>query len=184
MVADRFFVYSKTHKSREIIDQWASCAVTRSCISPPGSQPLCDVLKIVTGEYAGCHRFDESVFNILLYKCAPQLRKVYRKSDLIEACKEEFCSKSASWIKYRNNLFKKGIFSFVNLGNHNFYFDRINHFLFIWKNNIFENKFLKILLYKKFYNFKLLFFLAYFELWLVREHINWSPHQLSFATRK
>ena len=95
MVAGELFVFSKTRESKKIVDAWASCAMLNSCIAPLGSKLVCDKAKIQSGKYANCHRFDQSVLNILLYKCVPQLEKVYRKSDLIRVCREGVCAKSA-----------------------------------------------------------------------------------------
>ena len=52
--------------------RWLDCALHEECIAPPGSSPYgCKGnyrLKKGDGAYTGCHRFDQSALNIILYQ--------------------------------------------------------------------------------------------------------------------
>ena len=51
--------------------RWLDCAMNVECIAPPGtsiSGCKYDHLKISDGAYIGCHRFDQSALNIILYQ--------------------------------------------------------------------------------------------------------------------
>ena len=44
---------------------WLMCALDEDCIAPKGSTLSCDFRKHSKGRYAGCHRYDQSVLNLL-----------------------------------------------------------------------------------------------------------------------
>ena len=51
--------------------RWLECALHKECIAPPGTSPYgCkfNLLKKNDGRYIGCHRFDQSALNVLLYQ--------------------------------------------------------------------------------------------------------------------
>ena len=51
--------------------RWLDCALHEECIAPPGTSPLgCKIhsLKRDDGAYIGCHRFDQSALNVILYQ--------------------------------------------------------------------------------------------------------------------
>ncbi|XP_059174575.1 uncharacterized protein LOC131954802 [Physella acuta] len=60
------------HNSGKVINSFIryliSCVMEEYCISPPGSKPSCDIAPDTTKRYARCHRYDESVINLLMNK--------------------------------------------------------------------------------------------------------------------
>ena len=55
----------------KFIKYWVDCALHPECIAPPGAGiSPCDWNMITTnpGEYVGCHRFDQSALNVILYR--------------------------------------------------------------------------------------------------------------------
>ena len=67
-------VFWLTRNVKKLVDEWRDCAMVRDCIAPLGSTtghlPLC---KMWMGgpeatTFTGCHRFDQSVLNIVIFK--------------------------------------------------------------------------------------------------------------------
>ena len=55
----------------KLIKYWVDCALHPACIAPPGAGLSgCNFIKLLTnpGEYIGCHRFDQSALNVILYR--------------------------------------------------------------------------------------------------------------------
>ena len=53
------------------LKRWLDCALHEECIAPTGTDPFncnIDLLHRGGGEYIGCHRFDQSALNIILYQ--------------------------------------------------------------------------------------------------------------------
>ena len=53
------------------VKRWLDCALHEECIAPTGTSPYgCkfDLLKISDGAYIGCHRFDQSALNVIMYQ--------------------------------------------------------------------------------------------------------------------
>ena len=61
-------IFQKTFITSLIMKAWVSCALDESCISPPGSTPLCG--RVLTFYMCGpegfsCHRFDQSALTLI-----------------------------------------------------------------------------------------------------------------------
>uniref|UniRef100_A0A914CC03 Uncharacterized protein n=1 Tax=Acrobeloides nanus TaxID=290746 RepID=A0A914CC03_9BILA len=59
-------LWRKTPMSLEILKSLVICSMLPDCLSPMGSYLYCDNNRLSKGEYANCHRFDQSAVNILL----------------------------------------------------------------------------------------------------------------------
>ena len=59
-------VTNSTEIQKHIIEKLVSCSLKRDCIAPVGSTVYCNFKADTFREYANCHRYDQSVLNILL----------------------------------------------------------------------------------------------------------------------
>ena len=59
-------VTNRMEIQKHIIEKWVSCSLKRDCIAPVGTTIGCRFKADRYREYANCHRYDQSVLNILL----------------------------------------------------------------------------------------------------------------------
>uniref|UniRef100_A0A914Y0T9 Uncharacterized protein n=1 Tax=Panagrolaimus superbus TaxID=310955 RepID=A0A914Y0T9_9BILA len=69
--------------SSKIIQEWKECAMEKECMAPEGSHRACDIPKLYKNEYGNCHRYDQSVISLLLYKCSQNANDYVQSSPLI-----------------------------------------------------------------------------------------------------
>ena len=69
---------------------WLMCALDEDCIAPKGSTLLCNFGKYSKTRYAGCHRYDQSVLNLLTSNHLSYNVKKYlsRDPDVLKFIKE------------------------------------------------------------------------------------------------
>ncbi|PIC22585.1 hypothetical protein B9Z55_016585 [Caenorhabditis nigoni] len=67
----------RTKYSRKIVKWWTLCSLTDECINPPGAQLQCTFDRNHFNWWAGCYRYDQSVFNILVLNDYQNYRKFY-----------------------------------------------------------------------------------------------------------
>ena len=67
---------------QEHVMKWASiCALVKDCIEPPGSTIRCPIPKIWTmprDQFAGCHRYDQALFSLVVTNLYNNTRERYR----------------------------------------------------------------------------------------------------------
>ncbi len=65
-----FGAYWITAPVRKILDEWVDCAMHENCIAPKGATLVCrrPYGGLENTEFAGCHRFDQSALDLILYK--------------------------------------------------------------------------------------------------------------------
>ena len=64
-------VWATQQIKERLIKYWVDCALHPECIAPPGTGIFgCnfDIVKTNPGKYIGCHRFDQSALNVILYR--------------------------------------------------------------------------------------------------------------------
>ena len=64
-------VWATQQIKEKLIKYWVDCALHPECIAPPGAGIFgCNMSMVKTnpGKYVGCHRFDQSALNVILYR--------------------------------------------------------------------------------------------------------------------
>ncbi|KAL6735736.1 hypothetical protein Aduo_006149 [Ancylostoma duodenale] len=61
-----FAFVAKTTTSIEILKWYVLCALEKNCMAPPGARLYCQFGRERYMQYANCHRYDQSVINLLL----------------------------------------------------------------------------------------------------------------------
>ena len=62
-----FLMWLNSQMCHKFLTQWVDCALHETCISPRGAKrSLCNIHKLRSGDFAECHRFDQSALNIIL----------------------------------------------------------------------------------------------------------------------
>ncbi|VDM65277.1 unnamed protein product [Strongylus vulgaris] len=61
-----FAFIAKTVEASELMRWYVLCALEKDCMGPPEAQLACSFAKDKLRIYANCHRYDQSVINILL----------------------------------------------------------------------------------------------------------------------
>ena len=64
-------VWATQQIKERLIKYWVDCALHPECIAPPGAGIFgCNMGMVKTnpGKYIGCHRFDQSALNVILYR--------------------------------------------------------------------------------------------------------------------
>ena len=70
-VEANFCVWFTESIKEKWLKRWLDCALHKECIAPHGSSPYgCQSLHDPSGKgsYAGCHRFDQSALNVIMYQ--------------------------------------------------------------------------------------------------------------------
>ena len=65
---------------QEHVMKWASiCALVKACIAPPGAKLRCpgNLLTIPREQFAGCHRYDQALFSLLVTNLYGNVRERY-----------------------------------------------------------------------------------------------------------
>ena len=53
----------------KLIKPWVDCALHRECIAPKGARlKPCHYSKVHDGRYKGCHRYDQSALNVIIFR--------------------------------------------------------------------------------------------------------------------
>ena len=82
MIAATLFLIRATDESFElIVKPWVACALKSDCIAPEGSKLTGCLTPEKETDYNGCHRYDQSALNVLLFKALGDERK--------EACTDD-----------------------------------------------------------------------------------------------
>jgi len=68
MVEPDSALYCNTYRlHHKLMLPWVMCAIDLNCISPLGSQSTaCDLTRRPRFSYSGCHKYDTSIFNVIL----------------------------------------------------------------------------------------------------------------------
>ncbi|CAJ0588756.1 unnamed protein product [Cylicocyclus nassatus] len=67
-----FMFFIRTADAIEILKWYVLCSFEQNCMAPSGAKVSCDYIRDPYNQYANCHRFDQSVVNLLLanaYRC-------------------------------------------------------------------------------------------------------------------
>lgn len=78
-----FLTIERNEHAIKIIDKWVICAKAKFCMAPLNSKLECDGSKLWSGEYGGCHRYDQSALAILLVQNCGNCSNYFRESSLI-----------------------------------------------------------------------------------------------------
>jgi len=60
-------VYGTARNIKDVMYFYLLCALEKTCMAPKGATTACNLAPDRYNVYSKCHRFDQSVFNILLY---------------------------------------------------------------------------------------------------------------------
>ena len=61
--------------------RFVECAFQRNCMGPPGASKFCKYSRFLEypNEFSGCHRFDQSAINLILFEESNFQPSVYRR---------------------------------------------------------------------------------------------------------
>uniref|UniRef100_A0A914P674 Uncharacterized protein n=1 Tax=Panagrolaimus davidi TaxID=227884 RepID=A0A914P674_9BILA len=83
MFGATLYTVTKSKKSEAIIAKLVKCALEEGCMAPLVSFLFCIPSKLEKGEYADCHRFDQSALAILLAQCSDKQSDYFHESSLV-----------------------------------------------------------------------------------------------------
>lgn len=65
---------------RKILKKFLECTLQQNCIAPFGAERHCNYAKIYSDNttFSGCHRFDQSAINLILYEESNFQPKVFQ----------------------------------------------------------------------------------------------------------
>ncbi|PAV62649.1 hypothetical protein WR25_10435 [Diploscapter pachys] len=74
---------AKTEDAVDILKWYVLCALDENCMAPNGSQGYCYFGNDSYGRYGDCHRYDQSVINVLLAN-ANYFDRTYYASEIVD----------------------------------------------------------------------------------------------------
>uniref|UniRef100_A0A914QIA4 ISXO2-like transposase domain-containing protein n=1 Tax=Panagrolaimus davidi TaxID=227884 RepID=A0A914QIA4_9BILA len=65
---------------KRILKRLLECTLKSNCLAPPGAKLYCDSAKIYSDNttFSGCHRFDQSAINLILYEESNFMPKLFQ----------------------------------------------------------------------------------------------------------
>lgn len=83
MVAATTFVVSKTSASLRVLKNVVDCALIEGCMGPSNATVFCNTEVLWKGEYANCHRYDQSALALSLAQCSSNIEDYQGVSDIL-----------------------------------------------------------------------------------------------------